>query len=215
MLRLDDILERVASYHPSADLDLIKRAYVFSAKVHKGQLRLSGEPYLSHPLEVANILSDLRLDEATISTGLLHDTLEDTCCTREELEATFGNEISSLVEGLTKIGRISFQTKQQQEAENFRKMILAMAKDVRVVIVKLADRVHNMRTLEHLPPEKREDIAQETLEIYAPLANRLGMNSIKVELEDLAFRYLKPDIYYDLVARWPGSARSGRSTWRR
>ena len=201
MLRLNDILDKVSSYHPTADLDLIRRAYVFSAKVHRGQLRLSGEPYLNHPLEVANILADLRLDEVTISTGLLHDTLEDTYCTREELEAVLGQEVASLVEGLTKIGRISFYTRQEAEAENFRKMILAMAKDIRIVIIKLADRLHNMRTLEHQPQAKVEAIAKETLEIYAPLANRLGMASIKTELEDLSLRYLKPDIYYDLVKK--------------
>jgi GTP pyrophosphokinase len=201
MLRLNDILDKVASYHPDGNLELIEKSYVFSAKVHRGQTRLSGEPYLSHPLEVANILADLKLDEATIVTGLLHDILEDTCCTPKELEATFGKEIGGLVNGLTKISRISFYTAQEAEAENFRRMILAMAKDIRVIIVKLADRVHNMRTLEFLAASKREAIAQETLDIYAPLANRLGIASIKTELEDLSLRHLKPDIYYDLVAK--------------
>lgn len=201
MLRLTDILDKVSAYHSSADLDLIKKAYVFSAKVHKGQLRLSGEPYLTHPMEVANILADLRLDEVTISAGLLHDTLEDTWCTRPELDAAFGEEIASLVEGLTKISKITFFTKQEQEAENFRKMILAMAKDVRIVVIKLADRVHNMRTLEYLPMERQEAVARETLDIYAPLANRLGIGFIKNELEDQALKYLKADIYYDLVKK--------------
>lgn len=201
MLRLTDILDKVASYLSGADLELIKRAYVFSAKVHRGQNRLSGEPYLSHPLEVANILADLKLDETTIATGLLHDALEDTWCTAEELEATFGKEVASLVEGLTKISRLSFYTKQEAEAENFRKMLLAMARDVRIIIIKLADRIHNMRTLEPLAKDKKEAIAQETLDIYAPLANRLGIASMKTELEDLALRYLKPDIYYDLVKK--------------
>ncbi len=201
MLRLNDILDKLASYQPDGNRELIEKSYVFSAKVHKGQTRMSGEPYLSHPLEVANILVDLRLDEVTIATGLLHDVLEDTCCTLEELETTFGEEIASLVNGLTKIGRISFYTAQEAEAENFRRMVLAMAKDIRVIIVKLADRVHNMRTLEFLSAGKREAIAQETLDIYSPLANRLGIASIKTELEDLALRHLKPDIYYELVRK--------------
>lgn len=201
MLRLTDILDKVMSYHPGADLDLIKKAYVFCAKVHKGQVRLSGEPYLNHPLEVANILVDLRLDDKTVAVGLLHDTLEDTCCMAEELEVAFGKEITSIVEGLTKISRLSFLSRQEAEAENFRKMMLAMAQDVRVIIIKLADRVHNMRTLEPHSQEKRQAIAQETLDIYAPLANRLGIASIKTELEDLSLRYLKPEVYYNLVKK--------------
>jgi GTP diphosphokinase / guanosine-3',5'-bis(diphosphate) 3'-diphosphatase len=195
MIRLADILERVRVYNPNADVELINRAYVFTAKAHAGAVRLSGEPYLVHPLEVAGILSDLRMDPATIVTGLLHDTIEDTRVTREELEKLFGEEVAFLVDSLTKISRLQFQSRADQEAENLRRMLIAMAKDIRVLIVKLADRLHNMRTLEHLPPDRQAAIAQETLDIYAPLANRLGMSKIKAELEDLSFRTLKPEAY--------------------
>ena len=192
MLRLEDIIERIQSYNASVDLNLISKAYVFSAKVHKGQLRRSGEPYLTHPLEVAGILASLKLDEATISTGLLHDTVEDTYTTLECIKESFGDEIASLVDGVTKISLISFKSKEEQQAENFRKMILAMARDIRVVLVKLADRLHNMRTLEHVEHKKRIKIARETMDIYAPLAARLGVGWLKSELEDLSFLYLKP-----------------------
>ena len=199
MLRLNDILDKVAGYHPSADLDVIKKAYVYSAKVHQGQLRKSGEPYLVHPLEVAGILAEMRLDEASIVTGLLHDTIEDTLATREEIAELFGEEVADLVDGVTKLSQFSAgNTKEEKQAENFRKMVVAMAKDIRVLLVKLADRTHNMRTLEHMAQEKQERIARETLDIYAPLANRLGMQSVKSELEDLSFRYLKPQEYLDL-----------------
>ncbi|HVP68570.1 MAG TPA: bifunctional (p)ppGpp synthetase/guanosine-3',5'-bis(diphosphate) 3'-pyrophosphohydrolase [Anaeromyxobacteraceae bacterium] len=202
MLRLNDILDKVAGYHPSADLDVIKKAYVYSAKVHQGQIRESGEPYLVHPLEVAGILAELRLDEASIVTGLLHDTIEDTLATREEIEELFGEEVADLVDGVTKLSQFSAaNTKEEKQAENFRKMVVAMAKDIRVLLVKLADRTHNMRTLEHMPVEKQERIARETLDIYAPLANRLGMQSVKSELEDLSFRYLKPQEYLELQER--------------
>ena len=202
MLRLNDILERVSSYHPAADLDLLKKAYVYSAKVHQGQIRSSGEPYLVHPLEVAGILAELKLDEASIVTGLLHDTIEDTLATREEISELFGEEIADLVDGVTKLSQFSAgNTQQEKQAENFRKMVVAMAKDIRVLLVKLADRTHNMRTLEHVRPEKQERIARETLDIYAPLANRLGIQSIKVELEDLSFRYLRPQDFADLKER--------------
>src|SRR6516165_3927228 len=200
LLRLNDILDRVASYHPDPDLDLIKKAYVYSAKVHQGQLRNSGEPYLIHPLEVAGLLAQLKLDEASIVTGLLHDTIEDTLATLEELSELFGPEIAQLVDGVTKLSKFSASaapTQEEKQAENFRKMIVAMAKDIRVILVKLADRTHNMRTLEHMKPESQRRIAQETLDIYAPLANRLGIQWIKIELEDLAFRYLKPGEYHD------------------
>ncbi len=195
MIRLSDILDRVAAHHPNADLDSLNKAYVFSAKMHAGQLRKSGEPYLVHPMEVAAILADMRLDVPTICTGLLHDAIEDTLATYEEIEAIFGKEIADLVDGVTKISKIHFSTKEERQAENFRKMLMAMAKDIRVILVKLADRLHNMRTLEHLNPEKQAKVARETLDIYAPLANRLGMSWIKSELEDLSLRYLKPDAY--------------------
>jgi GTP pyrophosphokinase len=202
LLRLNDILDRVSGYHPAADLDLLKKAYVYSAKVHQGQIRKSGEPYLVHPLEVADILAQLRLDEASIVTGLLHDTIEDTLATREEIAELFGEEIADLVDGVTKLSQFSAgNTQQEKQAENFRKMVVAMAKDIRVLLVKLADRTHNMRTLEHMAAEKQERIARETLDIYAPLANRLGIQWIKSELEDLSFRYLKPEEYAELMER--------------
>ncbi len=195
MIRFEDIQEKVESYMPGADLDLLRKAYVFSAMEHKGQTRSSGEPYLTHPLSVANILADLKLDLTCIVAGLLHDVLEDTLTTREVLEAYFGKDIAHVVEGLTKISRISFNSKEQQQAESFRKMMLAMVDDIRVVLVKLADRLHNMRTLEHLSPRQQERIARETLEIYAPIANRLGMAKIKNELEDLALKFMDPQGY--------------------
>jgi len=186
------------SYNPNADVDLLKKAYVFSAKVHIGQVRLSGEPYLIHPLEVTGILIQMRLDVATLATGLLHDAVEDTLSTPEEIRKNFGDEIYQLVDGLTKISRISLKSSEESQAENFRKMILAMVKDIRVVLVKLADRLHNMRTLQYHTSEKQVEIAQETLDIYAPLANRLGIDWIKTELEDLAFKHLHPDTYGDI-----------------
>ncbi|MDQ3266352.1 MAG: bifunctional (p)ppGpp synthetase/guanosine-3',5'-bis(diphosphate) 3'-pyrophosphohydrolase [Myxococcota bacterium] len=201
MIRLNDILQRVASYHPDPDLDIIKKAYVYSAKVHQGQLRKSGEPYLVHPLEVAGILAELKLDEASIVTGLLHDTIEDTLATSEELTELFGPEVANLVDGVTKLSKFSASAKlsaEEKQAENFRKMIVAMAQDIRVILVKLADRTHNMRTLDHMAAEKQARIAQETLDIYAPLANRLGISWIKTELEDLSFRYTKPQEFKDL-----------------
>ncbi len=198
MTRLNDILEKVQAYNPGADLNIIRKAYVYSALAHKGQVRLSGEPYLVHPIEVANIIADLKMDVASVTAGILHDTLEDTLTSMEELSTRFGEEVTTLVEGLTKISKISFKTSEERQAENFRKMILAMVKDVRVLIIKLADRLHNMRTLEFQRPEKQQAIARETLDIYAPLANRLGISWIKQELEDLSLRYLKPVIYAEL-----------------
>jgi GTP pyrophosphokinase len=192
-VRFEDIQEKIAAYHPEADFDLLRRAYVFSAMAHKGQVRLSGEPYLTHPLQVAYILADLKLDLTSVVAGLLHDVIEDTLATREDIEGYFGAEVGGLVEGLSKLARISFTSEEEKQAENFRKMLLAMVDDIRVILVKLADRLHNMRTLDHLPPDKRERIARETLEIYAPLANRLGMGRIKTELEDLALKHLHPD----------------------
>src|SRR5687767_3094004 len=204
MIRLNDILQRVASYHPDPDLDIIKKAYVYSAKVHQGQLRKSGEPYLIHPLEVAGILADLKLDEASIVTGLLHDTIEDTLATPEELTELFGPEVSKLVDGVTKLSKFSASatlSQEEKQAENFRKMIIAMAQDIRVILVKLADRTHNMRTLEHMREDKQQRIAQETLDIYAPLANRLGISWVKTELEDLSFQYLKPVEFKELTEK--------------
>ena len=201
MIRLNDILDKVVAYNPTADLDLIRKAYVFCAKVHQGQTRLSGEPYLVHPMEVAAILADLRLDVPTVATGLLHDTVEDTLTTHEQLTEIFGEEVANLVDGVTKIGKIHFKTKEESQAENFRKMLLAMANDIRVILIKLGDRLHNMRTLQYQPEPKQRSIAKETLDIYAPIANRLGISWIKSELEDLSFRYLDPQIYYDLASK--------------
>jgi GTP pyrophosphokinase len=197
-MNLTGLIERVCSYDSSADIDLIRRAYDFSAAVHKGQKRMSGEPYLTHPVEVAGIITDLKLDVASVVTGLLHDTVEDTLTTVPELEEKFGNEIGSLVDGVTKISQISFSSREEKQAENFRKMILAMARDIRVILIKLADRTHNMRTLNHLPPERQHEIAQETIDIYAPLAHRLGIYWMKSELEDNSLRYLRPEVYYQL-----------------
>jgi len=198
IVRINDIIEQVTSYHPEADVAMLMKAYVFSAKVHQGQTRLSGEPYMEHPLCVAKLLAGLSLDEYTVSTGLLHDTVEDTYTTIQELKKMFGDEIAFLVDGVTKIGELTYQSKIKRQAETFRKMILAMSKDIRVVLVKLADRVHNMRTLEYLPPEKQHNIAQQTLEIYAPLAGRLGIFLIKKELEDLSLRYLQEKVYGEI-----------------
>jgi guanosine-3',5'-bis(diphosphate) 3'-pyrophosphohydrolase len=202
LLRLNDILDRVATYHPDPDLDLIKKAYVYSAKVHQGQIRKTGEPYLIHPLEVAGLLAELKLDEASVVTGLLHDTIEDTLATKDEIADLFGAEIAELVDGVTKLSQFTAaNTQEEKQAENFRKMVVAMAKDIRVLLVKLADRTHNMRTLDAMKPESQERIARETLDIYAPLANRLGIQWIKSELEDLSFKYLRPADWNDLTER--------------
>ena len=199
--RYEDIEEALAVYHPEADLSLVQRAYLYSAKVHAGQVRKSGEPYLVHPLEVSYLLTQLRLDEASVATGLLHDTVEDTLATLDEVRQLFGVEVATLVDGVTKLSQIKFDTDEHKQAENFRKMLIAMAKDIRVVLVKLADRLHNMRTLKHLREAKRRRIAQETMDIYAPLANRLGINWIKSELEERSFEQLFPDDYRILRQR--------------
>src|SRR5882762_1090007 len=201
MIRIEDIVEKVGRNHPEADLDLLRRAYFFSAREHKGQTRASGEPYLVHPLEVANILADMRLDEVSVSTGLLHDVVEDTLVDLDTIRKYFGDEVTLLVDGLTKIAQISAVSHEEQQAENVRKMLLAMVKDVRVVLVKLADRLHNMRTLHHLRPEKRKRIAQETMDIFAPIAHRLGMGKLRGELEDLAFQHLHAEDYRELAAQ--------------
>ena len=195
MIRFETLLEKVRSYSPEADLELLRRAYVFSALEHKGQIRHSGEPYLVHPLEVADFLADMKLDVAAVAAGLLHDVVEDTLTTPERIDELFGAEIAHIVEGVTKIGAIPFSSSEERQAENFRKMLLAMVDDIRVILVKLADRLHNMRTLHHLPDERRIKIAQETLDIYAPIANRLGMSKVKNELEELSFKYLEPKAY--------------------
>lgn len=198
MIRIEEIIEKVEENHPQANLETIRSAYLFSALHHRGQKRASGEPYLVHPLEVSNILADMRLDETVIATGLLHDVVEDTLVDLDTIKKHFGSEITHLVDGLTKIAHISNLSKEDQQAENVRKMVLAMITDVRVVLVKLADRLHNMRTMEFLKPEKRKRISLETLEIYAPIAHRLGMGKIRSELEDLSFRNLYPEDYEKL-----------------
>jgi len=197
-MNINSLIERVRSYDSGADTELIRRAYDFSATVHKGQKRKSGEPYLIHPVEVAGIITELKLDIPSIATALLHDTVEDTLTTLDQIESAFGTEVAQLVDGVTKISQISFSSREEKQAENFRKMIVAMARDIRVILVKLADRTHNMRTLDSLPPERQHDIAQETLDIYAPLAHRLGIYWMKSELEDNSLLYLHPEVYYQL-----------------
>ena len=201
MIRFEDLLEKVRAYNPDADLELLRKAYVFSAYEHKGQVRHSGEPYMVHPLEVADFLADLKLDVVAVASGLLHDVVEDTLTTIERITELFGPEVAHVVEGVTKISTIPFSSSEERQAENFRKMLLAMVDDIRVILVKLADRLHNMRTLHHLPEERRVKIAQETLDIYAPIANRLGMSKVKNELEELCFKYLEPRAYESLRGR--------------
>jgi GTP pyrophosphokinase len=198
---LDELCEKIQSYYPNADLTVVRKAYSFSEKAHDGQIRRSGEPYISHPLAVAGILADLKLDLDSIVTGLLHDTVEDTHATIEDIRREFGDTIAVLVDGVTKISKMQFKTSNERQGENIRKMIVAMGKDVRVILVKLADRLHNMRTLNHMAYEKQARIAQETLEIYCPLASRMGISSLKIELEDTSFRYYRPDMYYHLVQK--------------
>jgi guanosine-3',5'-bis(diphosphate) 3'-pyrophosphohydrolase len=195
MIRFEDILEKVQAYNPQCDEELLRRAYVFSAREHRGQVRRSGEPYLVHPLNVSSILADLKADDVSIVVGLLHDVLEDTLTTKDAIAQQFGAEVADLVDGLTKISRFSYVSREEAQAETFRKMVLAMVSDLRVVLVKLADRLHNMRTLGHLVADKRREIARETMDIYAPIANRLGMGILKGELEDLAFLHLEPEEY--------------------
>ncbi|MGI8783829.1 MAG: RelA/SpoT family protein [Acidobacteriota bacterium] len=201
MIRFEDLSDKVQRNHPGADLELLKRAYIFSAREHKGQVRQSGEPYLSHPLEVANLLAEMKLDVVCVSVGLLHDVVEDTLTTIEKIRELFGEDVAHIVDGVTKISKIEFSSRHEKQAENFRKLLLAMVDDIRVILVKLADRLHNMRTLQYLPSEKRKAIAEETLEIYAPIAHRLGMARIRSELEDLAFSYLDPAGYQNIVAQ--------------
>ena len=201
VIRFEDLVEKVRISNPDADIELLRRAYVFSAFEHKGQVRHSGEPYLVHPLEVADQLADMKLDVVAIAAGLLHDIVEDTQTPIERIKELFGVDVAHVVEGVTKLGSIQFSSSEQRQAENFRKMLLAMVDDIRVILVKLADRLHNMRTLHHLPEERRIKIAQETRDIYAPIANRLGMSKVKNELEELAFKYLEPKSYESLRHR--------------
>ncbi len=201
MTQLQTLIEEIPKYQPGADLELVNRAYRFSEKSHEGQQRASGEPYLSHPLEVAGLLVDFKMDVTTVIAGLLHDVLEDTRATKDDLAREFGPEIADLVDGVTKIGKLAFSSREERQAENFRKMVVAMAHDLRVLMIKLADRLHNMRTLDYLAPEKAKKIAQETLDIYAPLAHRLGMAKVKAELEDLALRVMQPEDYQELMRR--------------
>ncbi|RMD81459.1 MAG: bifunctional (p)ppGpp synthetase/guanosine-3',5'-bis(diphosphate) 3'-pyrophosphohydrolase [Candidatus Dadabacteria bacterium] len=196
--KIGDLLDKIKAYNPEADLETVERAYEFSARVHRGQKRISGEPYLVHPLAVAHILADLRLDVPAVATGLLHDTVEDTLTTIDEIQAAFGDEIAALVDGVTKIGLIEASSREEAEARSMGKMLLASAQDIRVLLIKLADRAHNMRTIEHLPEERARRVAQETLDIYAPLAHRLGINWLKKEFEDTAFRVLWPADYAEL-----------------
>jgi GTP diphosphokinase / guanosine-3',5'-bis(diphosphate) 3'-diphosphatase len=208
MIRFEDLVEKVRAPNPDADVELLRRAYVFSAFEHKGQVRHSGEPYLVHPLEVADLLADMKLDVVAIAAGLLHDIVEDTQTPIEKIRELFGADVAHVVEGVTKLGAISFSSSEERQAENFRKMLLAMVDDIRVILVKLADRLHNMRTLQHLPEERRTKIAQETRDIYAPIANRLGMSKVKNELEELAFKYLEPKSYDALKRQVEGRRRA-------
>jgi len=216
MIRQYELVERVKAYDPSSDEDALNRAYVFSMKAHGSQLRASGDPYFLHPLEVAGILTQMKLDTSSIVTALLHDTVEDTLATLEEIDRLFGPDIARLVDGVTKLSRIEFQNDQAKQAENFRKLVLAMSEDIRVLLVKLADRVHNMRTLHHLSvPEKRRRIARETLEIYAPLAERIGIQQMKDELEDLAFGELNPDARDSILVQLARRRSEGENRVRR
>lgn len=201
MLRITDILDKTQDYLTPQEQEMIEKAYIFSAAVHQGQVRLSGEPYLTHPMEVAGILSDMKLDASTIISGILHDTVEDTLATIDQIREGFGKDVAFLVEGLTKISKITFGSQEERQAENFRKMMLAMSSDIRILLVRLADRIHNMRTLNFQPPNRQQYIAKETIELYAPLANRLGINWMKVEMEDLSFQYLQADAYRELARR--------------
>jgi guanosine-3',5'-bis(diphosphate) 3'-pyrophosphohydrolase len=196
--QFEELVAKVQTYRPGEDVELLRKAYEFSSAEHRAQRRLSGEPFVSHPLEVAKVLADMKLDVVCLAGGMLHDVVEDTPTSIDRVREEFGPEVARIVEGVTKISRLEFLRPEERQAENLRKMILAMVDDIRVVLVKLADRLHNMRTLEHLPPEKRERIARETLEIYAPIAHRLGMGKIRGELEDLAFRYLEPEAFQEL-----------------
>src|SRR5690625_4339547 len=198
---LEDLMQKILSYNPNSDIEKIKKAYNYADQAHDGQLRNSGEEYIIHPIAVATILAELNMDDDTIIAGLLHDVLEDTDVTYEQMTEEFGEDVTKLVDGVTKLKKIKYKSKQENQAENLRKMVLAMANDIRVIIIKLADRLHNMRTLEYVNRTKQIEKATETLEIYAPLAHRLGISTVKWELEDLSLRYLEPEKYYSLVEK--------------
>lgn len=198
---IDDVINAVVKYQPHADVKLIRKAYDLANAAHAGQKRASGEDYIIHPLCVAKILTELQIDATTITAALLHDVVEDTTYSQSQMEDIFGPEVAMLIDGVTKLGKIKYQSKVEQQSENYRKLFLAMAKDIRVIMIKLADRLHNMRTLKFVKEEKQKRIAKETIEVYAPLANRLGISNIKWELEDLCLRYLEPEFYYDLVEK--------------
>src|SRR5437879_8287895 len=195
LTKFRDLMKRIQENRPQDDLSIVKKAYDYSLKNHEGQSRASGEPYLAHPLEVALVLAEMKMDPVAIAAGLLHDSVEDTSVTIVDIRKEFGEQVAHIVEGVTKISKIDFATREEAQAENLRKMMLAMVDDIRVVLIKLADRLHNMRTLEHLPEDRQQKIAEETLEIYGPIAHRLGMGKIRGELEDLGFRYLDPIAY--------------------
>ncbi|MDR2604663.1 MAG: HD domain-containing protein, partial [Desulfovibrio sp.] len=195
MIGIQEILDKMGEFHGPEQLELVRKAHAYAAAAHTGQTRRSGQPYLSHPMAVAHSLASMRMDGATVAAGLLHDTVEDTKVTLDDIVENFGEDVADLVDGVTKISMLNFDSKEERQAENIRKMILAMNEDLRVLFVKLADRLHNMRTLEYLNAERQRSIAQETMDIYAPLANRLGLHRVKLELEDLSFRYLHPDAY--------------------
>src|SRR5918995_1488828 len=201
MMRQYELVERVQRYKPDVNEALLNKAYVYAMQKHGHQRRASGDPYFSHPLEVAAILTDMHMDEATIAVALLHDTIEDTTATRQEIDELFGPDLGKLVEGLTKLKKLDLVSKKAEQAENLRKLLLAISEDVRVLLVKLADRLHNMRTLDHVPDAKRLRIAEETMDIYAPLAGRMGMQGMREELEELAFRYINPEAYRTVTAR--------------
>ena len=196
-----ELIEKMKTYHPTKDFDMVEKAYRLAVDAHKDQKRKSGEPYIIHPLKVAYILAELELDRETIIAGILHDVIEDTVYSYEDISRLFSEEIAILVDGVTKLGKLSYSTKEEIQAENYRKMFLAMAKDIRVILIKLADRLHNMRTLDFMTPAKQKEKAQETLDIYAPLAHRLGISKIRTEMEDLCFKYLNPDAYFDLETK--------------
>ena len=205
--RINDIVETVEDHFPDADTAVLQKAYVYSAKVHQGQQRLSGEPYLIHPLAVAATLAGMRLDPITVAAGLLHDTVEDTYATEDEIREEFGDELTELVSGLTKLSKIEFSSREERQAENFRNMLVAMSKDIRVLLIKLADRHHNMQTLEYMSEEARQRISRETLDIYGPLAHRLGIYWMKQELEEAAFEALYPDVHQRITKLLQGSKR--------
>src|SRR6266849_6293921 len=211
LTKFRELMKRMQENRPQDDLTIVKKAYDYSLRVHAGQTRASGQPYLVHPLEVALVLAEMKMDTVAIAAGLLHDSVEDTSVTVVDIRKEFGEQVAHIVEGVTKISAIDFATREEQQAENLRKMMLAMVDDIRVVLIKLADRLHNMRTLEHLPPERQQKIARETLDIYASIAHRLGMGKIRGELEDLGFRYVDPIGYQQVhdaveVRRKPGEA---------